>query len=129
MEGRSFHDQVAEIQRWHVQGNGWRDIGYHHVIGRGGERATGRRETDIGAHVVGHNQGTIGICLIGGHGASAQDHFADHFTPAQERALIALIADIERRTAIERITGHNQYAAKACPGFHVPMWLAATRRT
>ena len=71
MEGRSFSDQVAEIRRWHVQGNGWRDIGYHHVIGRGGEHATGRPETAIGAHVIGHNAGTIGICLIGGHGASA----------------------------------------------------------
>jgi len=70
-----------------------------------------------------------GICLIGGHGASAQDHFVDHFTPAQKRALIALTAEIERRTAIARITGHNQYAAKACPGFHVPTWLAATTRS
>ena len=129
MQGRSFQDQVAEIRRWHVEGNGWRDIGYHHVIGRGGERATGRPETAIGAHVIGRNAGTIGICLLGGHGASAHDRFADHFTPAQERALIALIAEIERRTAIARITGHNQYAAKACPGFHVPSWLAATRRS
>ena len=129
MQGRSFRDQVAEIRRWHVEGNGWRDIGYHHLIGRGGEHATGRPETAIGAHVIGHNAGTIGICLLGGHGASAHDRFADHFTPAQERALIALIAEIERRTAIARITGHNQYAAKACPGFHVPSWLAATRRS
>jgi len=66
---------------------------------------------------------------IGGHGASAHDRFADHFTPAQERALLGLIADIECRTAIARISGHNQYAVKACPGFHVPTWLAATRRS
>ena len=86
-------------------------------------------ETAIGAHVIGRNVGTIGICLIGGHGASAHDRFADHFTPAQAQALIALIAAIERRTAIARITGHNQYAVKACPGFHVTSWLAATRRS
>ena len=46
MQGRSFADQVAEIRRWHVQGNGWRDIGYHHLIGRAGERAAGRPETE-----------------------------------------------------------------------------------
>ena len=127
MVGRPFRDQVAEIRRWHVEGNGWRHIGYHHLIGRGGEHGVGRPETVIGAHVIGHNAGTIGICLIGGHGASANDRFADHFAPAQARALITLIAEIEQRTAIEHITGHNQYAAKACPGFHVPSWLAATR--
>ena len=37
--------------------------------------APGRRETDIGAHVEGHNRGTIGICLLGGYGASADDPF------------------------------------------------------
>jgi len=129
MHNRSFHEQVAEIRRWHVAEKGWRDIGYHHLIGRGGERAAGRPETTVGAHVVGRNSGTIGICLIGGHGSSEHDQFEDHFTPAQERALLDLIAEIEGRTAIDLITGHNQYAAKACPGFHVASWLASTRRT
>jgi hypothetical protein len=129
MVGRSFPNQVAEIRRWHVEGNRWRDIGYHHVIGRGGEHAIGRPETAIGAHVIGHNAGTIGVCLLGGHGASAHDRFADHFTLAQAQALSALIAEITQRTAIARITGHNHYAAKACPGFHVPSWLTATRRS
>ena len=73
MQDRPFHDQVTEIRRWHVKGNGWRDIGYHHQIGRGGEHAVGRPETAIGAHVTGRNNGTIGICLLGGHGASASD--------------------------------------------------------
>ena len=129
MQGRSFADQVAEIRRWHVEGNGWRDIGYHHLIGRRGERAPGRPETAIGAHVIGRNQGTIGICLIGGHGSSERDRFADHFTQAQEKTLRDLIADIGSRTAIDIVAGHNQYAAKACPGFQVPSWLAAIRRT
>jgi hypothetical protein len=128
MHNRALREQVTEIRRWHVEGNRWRDIGYHWIIGRGGERAAGRSENEIGAHVAGRNQGTIGICLIGGHGASEHDRFGDHFTPAQERTLLALIDEIGRRTAIERITGHNQYAAKACPGFHVPTWLAAIRR-
>ena len=129
MHNRPFLQQVAEIRRWHVEGNRWRDIGYHHLIGRGGERAVGRPETAIGAHVIGRNWGTVGICLMGGHGSSERDLFADHFTEAQEQTLRELIADIGSRTAIDLVTGHNQYAAKACPGFHVPSWLAATRRT
>jgi peptidoglycan hydrolase-like protein with peptidoglycan-binding domain len=129
LANRPFSEQVAEIRRWHVHGNGWRDIGYHHLIGRGGEHAIGRPETAIGAHVAGRNTGTIGICLIGGHGSSERDRFTDHFTDAQEQALRTLIAEISSRTAINLVTGHNQYAAKACPGFHVPSWLASTERT
>ena len=70
-----------------------------------------------------HNRGTIGICLIGGHGADADDQFSDHFTSAQARSLRTLIADIRSRTPITKVTGHNTYAAKACPGFRVAGWI------
>jgi hypothetical protein len=115
--------KLAEIRRWHMQDRGWRSIGYHWLIDFDGQRAAGRPETEIGAHVEGHNRGTIGICLIGGHGADADDTFGDHFTPAQARALRALIADIRSRTQIAKVTGHNTYAAKACPGFRVTGWI------
>jgi N-acetyl-anhydromuramyl-L-alanine amidase AmpD len=106
-----------------MQDRGWRTIGYHWLIDFDGQRAPGRPETDIGAHVVDHNRGTIGICLIGGHGADADDKFAEHFTSAQARTLRALIADIRSRTQITKVTGHNDYAAKACPGFRVAGWI------
>ena len=122
MGGAPLAAKVAEIRRWHMQDRGWRNIGYHWIIDRDGQRAPGRRETEIGAHVVGHNRGTIGICLIGGFGADADDEFGDHFTKAQERTLRALIADIRSRTQITKVTGHNAYAAKACPGFRVAGW-------
>ena len=99
------------------------------MIGRGGEHTAGRPETAIGSHVAGRNNGTIGICLIGGHGSSERDRFANHFTRAQEQTLRELIAEIGSRTALDLITGHNQYAAKACPGFNVPSWLTDAERT
>lgn len=55
---------------------------HHWIIGRRGERAAGRPETSIGAHVGGRNQGTIGICLIGGHGSNTRDRLEDGFTSA-----------------------------------------------
>jgi hypothetical protein len=113
----------AEIRRWHMQDRGWRNIGYHWLIDFDGQRAAGRPETDIGAHVVDHNRGTIGICLIGGHGADADDMFGEHFTAPQARTLRALITDIRSRTQIAKVTGHNDYAAKACPGFRVAGWI------
>ncbi|MCB2117898.1 MAG: N-acetylmuramoyl-L-alanine amidase [Rhodobacteraceae bacterium] len=123
MEFATTTAKVAEIRRWHMQDRGWRDIGYHWIIDRDGTVRAGRDEAQIGAHVVGHNTGTLGICLIGGHGGSVDDTFHDHFTDAQEVALRRLIREIKGRTSIERISGHNQYAAKACPSFYVPTWI------
>ena len=122
MPGASTADRVAEVRRWH-KANGWNDIGYHWLIDRDGTVASGRAETVIGAHVVGRNAGTIGISLFGGHGSSETDRFAENFTAAQERELRHLIASISLRTQITTISGHNQHAAKACPGFNVPLWF------
>ncbi len=122
MQGRPLRDQVAEIRRWH-RANGWRDIGYHWIIGRDGSMLPGRPETEIGAHTVGHNSGTIGICLIGGFGSATTDRFSDHFTARQGITLEQQLQAISMRTPITRVSGHNEYAAKACPGFNVTRWL------
>ncbi|WP_127109953.1 N-acetylmuramoyl-L-alanine amidase [Pararhodobacter zhoushanensis] len=122
---RPLADKVAEIRRWHVQDRGWRDIGYHWIIDRDGAVMAGRSETEIGAHVAGHNAGTIGVSLIGGHGSGARDAFADNFTPAQDAALRRLIEAIKGRVGGSMaLSGHNQYASKACPGFNVATWYA-----
>ncbi|MBV7408211.1 N-acetylmuramoyl-L-alanine amidase [Maritimibacter sp. DP1N21-5] len=115
--------KVAEIRRWHVQDRGWRDIGYHYLIDRDGTVATGRPLAQVGAHTQGHNTGTIGISLFGGHGSSENDAFEEHFTPEQDAALRKLIAGLKSEFGITKVSGHNQYAAKACPGFNVPRWL------
>lgn len=122
MATRPLAEKRAEIRRWHL-GRGWNDIGYHWLIDRTGQVIAGRAETVIGAHVEGRNAGTIGVCLIGGHGSATSDPFAKNFTPAQDAALRKTLADIGGRTRIDRITGHYQYANKACPGFRVDTWL------
>ncbi|MGB1225998.1 MAG: peptidoglycan recognition protein family protein [Mycobacterium sp.] len=121
MSGAPLAEQVAEIRRWHVDGNRWRDIGYHWVMGRvtGGVIA-GRPEHETGAHVRGFNAGSIGICLIGGHGSSAWDAFEDHFTGAQAGALTRFVGELQAKYPGATIHGHNEFAAKACPGFSVP---------
>lgn len=123
-ENMTPEQQRDEIKRWHVQERGWSDIGYHYVITRNGIVVKGRPLDKIGAHVKGHNTGTIGICLVGGKGSSANDMFKDHFTPEQDYAIRKLIEDLsERFDTITKISGHNDYAAKACPGFKVTEWF------
>lgn len=122
MDDRPIAEKVAEIRRWHLA-NGWNDIGYHWIIDRDGKVLAGRAETVIGAGVAGHNSGVIHVCVIGGHGSAETDSFGDHFTLAQKVTLGQMIDAISSRTQIERVSGHNEYAAKACPGFNVPAWM------
>lgn len=123
MEGRKTSEKVNEIRKWH-KNQGWNDIGYHFLIDRDGTVANGRDVSLVGAHVSGHNTGTIGVCLIGGYYSKEKDPFLKNYTVAQEKALKDLLAKLKKQyPAITKITGHNQYAAKACPGFYVPSWL------
>lgn len=123
MAARPISEKVAEIRRWHVDGNGWRDIGYHYIIDRNGNVAKGRADSAMGAHTKGRNAQSLGVALIGGHGGSETDGFSAHFTPAQDSALRGLISDLKSTYGDIPVTGHNQYAAKACPCFHVPDWF------
>lgn len=115
--------KVAEIRRWHKQDRGWRDIGYHFIVDRDGSVALGRPIEQTGSHVKGRNAGTIGVCLIGGHGSLAYDDFSENFTQAQDKAVRGLIADLRKRFGNVPVSGHNDYAAKACPGFKADKWL------
>jgi len=123
MEGHSTAAKVAEIRRWHTDDRGWSDIGYHFLIDRNGAVAKGRPIERDGAHVRGHNKGTIGISLFGGHGSAETDSFGVNFTGEQAVALRKLVNDLRAKYGMVPITGHNEYAAKACPGFNVQTWL------
>lgn len=123
MAKEGLEAQIAEIRRWHMQDRGWHDIGYHWITGRDGRYLPGRPVTRVGAGVEGHNEGVIHCCLIGGHGAAKTDPFLRHFTLEQDVAMRRLIAMLSTQTEITRISGHNNYAAKACPGFDVAQWL------
>jgi hypothetical protein len=125
MEGEPTSAKVAEVRKWHKSPpNNWKDIGYHFLIDRDGTVADGRPLEQVGSHVKGHNTGTIGISLIGGFGSSADDPFDENFTPEQGEALTELIESLKSRfPAITKVSGHNEYAAKACPGFRVAKWL------
>lgn len=124
MKDQTAMVKMAEIRRWHTSPpRNWRDVGYHFLIDRSGVRVTGRPLEATGAHTKGHNSHSIGICLVGGRGGSADDNFRDNFTQAQNNELRKLIAELKRTfPTITKVSGHNEYAAKACPTFNVKRW-------
>lgn len=112
-EGKEF--TVQDINRWHIR-EGYNGIGYHYVIYLDGTIAKGRSVDRIGAHTKGHNEKSIGICYIGGLDKDAKPK--DTRTKKQKDALKQLIGDLlAEYPTITKISGHRQYAAKACPCF------------
>ena len=120
--GEPTSAKVAEVRRWHVEERKWSDIGYHYLIDRDGTVATGRPLSRVGAHVQGHNTGSVGIALFGGHGGVADGMFSDNYTTAQDDALRSLIGRLKAVYPITQISGHNEYASKACPCFNAVEW-------
>ena len=124
---RSTKAKVNEVRRWHVEDRGWSDVGYHYLIDRDGTVMEGRPLEKTGAHTKGRNKGSVGISLFGGFGGAADDQFDDNFTVEQEVALRQLIGKLqEDYPSITKISGHSQYAPKACPCFSVPAWWTAS---
>lgn len=109
--GIDFH--AADIDRWHRE-KGWRTIGYHFVVDLDGRIEDGRPVNQIGAHCIGHNKYSIGICYIGGLDSYGQP--ADTRTDAQCVALRALIRTLTERYHCPTF-GHRDFARKNCPCF------------
>lgn len=115
-EGKDF--TVADIRAWH-KARGWSDIGYHFVVYRDGRIMLGRPIGQIGSHVAGRNTGTIGACYIGGVSADGK-HAVDTRTGPQRGAMLWLTEQLLAKfPTIKKVSGHNEYAAKACPSFDV----------
>jgi hypothetical protein len=123
---------VDEVRSWHLA-RGFRDIGYHWVILNGKPKSNGKyypemdgliqagrsidnntliTENEVGAHALGFNDCSEGICWIGGYNG------INNITPKQYKSL--LILSIIRKIQISaiEILGHRetpQGAHKLCP--------------
>lgn len=118
-----FHDNIETIRAWHIA-RGFRDVGYHFYIRRNGTIEIGRpldddgilEANEVGAHTVGINQESIGVCLGG----------IDRFTPEQFSALERVVDAIQKtKIELESISGHNYWTtAKTCPNFDWRSWVS-----
>ena len=111
------HFTADTIRAWHLA-RGWRDIGYHYVVLLDGTVESGRPISDIGAHVKGHNQDSIGICYIGGLDISG--HPKNTMTREQKYSIKRLCRSL-CITLNKPLTlhGHREYSSKACPSFEI----------
>lgn len=118
------------IRRWHVNGNGWNDIGYHFVIKLDGTIESGRPLTHAGAHCRGINGTSWGICLVGGLKDNKSYEPVDWYTNKQKTSLVTLIDSLQAQLPTEaKVIGHYQYdSGKTCPNFDPNEWLNCIAR-
>ena len=112
-EGKNF--KAADIDRWHRERK-MKCIGYHYVVDLDGTVEPGRPESEIGAHCLGHNHNSIGVCYVGGLAADGKTP-KDTRTAAQKEALLALLNKLRAKYPNASIHGHRDFAATACPSF------------
>lgn len=105
------------IRNYHIEHNGWQDIGYHYLIEKDGSLHKGRDEKTPGAHCKEErmNYKSIGICLVGNF---------DNYKPNEKQltTLNNLIKDIFNRYGKLPIYPHSKFATyKTCPGTQFPL--------
>jgi len=103
------------IRKYHVETNGWKDIGYNfgiEDIGGHLEILIGRMPNEEGAHTIGQNIGSIGICVVG-------NFDIDPVTDKHKQYIQKLIRwlQLAYRIPFTELYGHRNFASyKSCPG-------------
>ena len=109
------HNTIAKIDAYH-RSKGWKCVGYHEFVRRDGTVEHGRNIAEPGAHVVGHNLHSIGLCYEGGLNSAGEPE--DTRTPEQVRALRQLVERYHAYFPDAVIVGHHDLnPGKACPCF------------
>ena len=89
--------------------------GYHYFIDKTGKLTQARADTDEGAHTVGYNKKSLGICLAGNFDATMP-------SKAQIDTLRALLLRLMKLHGIkaENVVPHRTFAKKTCYGNNLP---------
>ena len=121
---------VRAIQVYHVEGNGWNDIGYNYLVDRFGQVFEGRRggvdRNVIGAHALNFNNGSTGVALLGNfEGQNPPQAGLDaiarllawrldlaHVDPL---SVVSYVGNGRTRT-LNAVSGHRDVNSTACPG-------------
>lgn len=112
--GVSVPQSVEVIHNYHKNHNGWAGIGYHYYVRKDGSIYKGRPEQYAGAHCVGVNSTSIGICAEG-------NFMEEEMSDEQKQAIIELIAFVKDEYNIEYVKGHRELYNTSCPGNNYPL--------
>jgi len=140
---------VRAIMLYHVQANGWNDIGYNFLVDKYGQifegRYGGMTRPVIGAHAMGFNAGSFGVALLGNYSSAP-------VSPAAKAALVSLIswrldlAHVDplsrvvrisagnpryppgRAVTLNAISAHRDTYPTSCPGTNLYRQLPSIRR-
>ena len=106
---------VEDLIAWHDARFGF--TGYHYYITRDGRMYQTRHENLVGAHAVGYNQHSIGVCYEGG--LTPEGRPDDTRTREQKAALNALLRSLKTDYPDAVILGHRDLPGvhKDCPCF------------
>lgn len=113
---------VRAIQNFHMDSNGWNDIGYSFLIGEDGRVYEGRGWDVVGSHTLNYNSIANGFCIIGDFSAR----------PPNQAALEATANIIDCGVELGYILpdyelfGHRDGRCTECPGdflyFTIQLW-------
>ena len=113
---------VEQLRQWHLD-RGFTDIGYHYIITGDGRVSGGRPDVKIGAHCLGSNLGSLGICVTGDN--TKPEHA---WRGPQWVQLLLLIERLKAKyPAIDSVIGHRDApgAKTLCPGLDLVPILTA----
>ncbi|XP_074042795.1 peptidoglycan-recognition protein LC isoform X2 [Leptinotarsa decemlineata] len=104
--------QTRHIQTFHIESNGWSDIGYNFLIGGDGDVYEGRGWKKEGAHSYGYNYKSLGIAFIGTFISSAPpENMISAFHKLMDKGV-----ELGVLTSDYKILAARQLAATESPG-------------
>ncbi|MBP7006886.1 MAG: N-acetylmuramoyl-L-alanine amidase [Candidatus Pacebacteria bacterium] len=104
------HHTAKMVDEFH-KSKGWDGIGYNWFIEKDGKLVKGRDENKTGAHTIGYNDKSIGICLAGNFDTTLP-------TKEQTETLRKLLLEkmVQYSIPKENIVPHRKFASKTCFG-------------
>ena len=107
---------TTAIREYHINIKGYRDIGYNCTVEKikdEYEALYGRPLTEAGAHTIGYNQRSLGVCVIGNF----------ELAPPTEEQLKVLISRVLKpwmqifNIPVKNVLGHREVQKnRTCPG-------------
>lgn len=121
--------KIRGIQNYHMDNNGWCDIGYHFLVNKQGNIFSGRQDSGtISMNVRGAhdscNEGSFGFTLLGNYDVNAvtavsKDKLAEIIAKRMPSGWDPTGTGTAYCGTTDKLIGHRQVYATACPGANV----------